>query len=150
MDDNGYFVPLRAQHNGYGNKTALGKHKVRLEPLQQEARLFYALYHSEHIADILAGKITPQLPRRDTVIRYTRLLHQRFFNAVFRADIKHFPAFRPQLRQKRQIGGYMSGCAAPGQYDSFHKFHLWLDFCTVSYHNRKRLQLPDFLSFLFK
>ena len=90
--------------------------------LYQRRRLRRALDHAERIGKVFQIKIAAQLPAGDSVVLYARrLLHQPPFDAVFRADIVHFPARGLQARHQGQIGRDMPCRAPAGEDNTLHE-----------------------------
>ena len=127
MDDHRDLQRLCRNHDRHGNKPALGEHNVRLQPVQDPARLGKASDHPGRIGEILPVEIPAQLARRDAVVRNSLGLDQVLLDPLVGADVMDLIATFTQLAEECNIRSDMAGRAAAGQYDFF-LFHLWFVF----------------------
>ena len=112
---------LCCQDHRNRNKAAFGKKYVRFIFFNELPCLSVSFQDAEGIGKIFKIEITAQLSGRNTIIGNPCVFDQLSFDPIVGANITDLISGLLQGRDQSQIWGNMTGSAAAGEYNGFHK-----------------------------
>ena len=121
VDNGRNFAFFCRNHNRNGDETAFGKYDVRLELFQDLLRLAKTFQDPERVGEVFEVKVAAQFAGRNSVVGNAELLDEFALDPFVGTDVGDLVACLPEGREQGDIWGNMTGSAAAGKDNMFHR-----------------------------